>query len=92
VLTPRQAVTVQTGVLVIRVWREPEETAFRGRITACIDIVRSGNEVVTVGTAGEAEQFVSSWLGRFAHSPRAAAGSGHGVARGQNRDELNHLD
>jgi hypothetical protein len=51
----------------MRLWRDGEdESHFRGRITACLDIVEAGNEVVLVRNADEVEAYVSEWLQRLA--------------------------
>jgi hypothetical protein len=57
---------VRTGVLVLRVWVEGRAPVdFRGRIVASLDVADRGREHAVVGTATEAEDFISEWLARF---------------------------
>ena len=55
----------RTGVLVVRVWTEGPETAFRARITGTEDILGAAWSTRVVGSAAEVVAVVDGWLEDF---------------------------
>ena len=50
----------------MRVWCDAADETLRGRITSCLDIERSRDEVTVAAGTTEIEEIVREWLGRFA--------------------------
>lgn len=61
-----QGDATRTGVLLIRVWCDSADETLRGRITSCLDIGRSRDEVTDTAGTTAIEEVVREWLDRFA--------------------------
>lgn len=57
--------STQEAVLVVRVWREPGVTGFRGRVTYRVHVSDVAERVVVVDSAERVHAAVEGWLEAF---------------------------
>lgn len=53
------------GVLVIRVWRQESDGAFRARVTRTADVLHSSEATTIVSSPEELEELVHAWLQEY---------------------------
>jgi hypothetical protein len=57
------------GLLIIRVWREPEQRALRLRVVAKVDVTADAEERHAFGSIDDAMGFARAWLEGVAWRP-----------------------
>jgi hypothetical protein len=57
--------SAEEAVLVVRIWREPGVTGFRGRVTYRADVSDTAEAVVVIDSAEQLQAAVQRWLDAF---------------------------
>jgi hypothetical protein len=57
--------SAEEAVLVVRIWREPGVTGFRGRVTYRADVSDTAEAVVVVDSGERLHAAVQDWLDAF---------------------------